>query len=101
MNPDYNFSGIKCRMVAEELIDHCLTEEQQEILKYTQGKMDITAVDGLNMHYADKYLTYKTDITKKYMAITVYQYGYLLDQIKGFKDKLLELTKPESYYRIQ
>lgn len=99
MNIEYNYTGLICNEVSTALIDACFTEEQKEILKYQQGQIEITAVDELEKHYGNKYLTFTLEITKKRMAMVVHDYAYLLDQIKMFNEKIIELTKPETHYK--
>lgn len=97
--PDLNLNqeGLRAEDVAQELADSCFTEDQKEILEYTQGKIKISIADQIIGNYAGKYLLYNKLLTIKKFAQILHEREYMIEDMKRLQATIVEIKNPQNY----
>lgn len=85
------------QLILGEVGDKCFTEEQKEILEYTQGKIRVTIADQLKRHFWGMYLVHSPEDTFNYFSQIIYENSYLIDEIKDLQEKIKLIKDPRSY----
>lgn len=91
-----NIQHIRGRDIAQELADNCFTDEQKEVLEFTQGKVKITIADQIIRLYGCNLLTNNKEDTIKFFAYKVNEYSYLIDDLRQKIDLIRLIKDPKN-----
>lgn len=95
-----NIKNIRGWDVSAEIAEKCFTDEQKQILEYTQGQIKITIEDQINKIYGCRIATWDKETTIKYASIIVEEYSYLLEEIKTWKELARQAKNPDNYAEV-
>lgn len=92
---------VRGRDVSARIADECFTNEQKEILEFTQGKVNLTLQKQLDLRFGSRVLWYDEESHIAKFAELVYFYAHRIKQIKEAQEQYLErLITPATYRKV-